>query len=37
MGPGKRRPYEVADYEIVAEAPELGMVVLTPAQGQAGP
>ena len=37
MGPGKRPPYEVADYEIVAETPELRMVMLTLAQGQEVP
>ena len=37
MGPGKRPPYEVADYEIVAETPELRMVVLTLGKGQEVP
>lgn len=36
MGPEKR-PYEVADREIVAETAELRMVVLTLAQGQEVP
>lgn len=37
MGPGKRPPYEVVDYEIVAETPELRMVMLTLAKGQEVP
>ena len=37
MGPGKRPPYGVADYEIVAETPELRMVVLTLGKGQEVP
>ena len=37
MGPGGRPPYEVVDYEVVAETPELRMLVLTLAQGQGMP
>ena len=37
MEPGKRRPYEVADYEVVAETPVLRMVVLTLTAGQEVP
>ncbi len=32
-----KQPYEVADYEMIAETPELRMVVLTLAQGQEVP
>ncbi len=35
--PKKQPTYEVADYEILAESPELRMVVLTLAQGQEVP
>lgn len=37
MPPAKRPSYEVADYEIVAETPELRLVMLTLAAGQEVP
>jgi quercetin dioxygenase-like cupin family protein len=37
MGAGKRPPYEVVEYEILAETPELRMVVLTLGKGQEVP
>lgn len=37
MNSKRRPPYEVADYELLAETPELRMVVLTLAQGQEVP
>jgi quercetin dioxygenase-like cupin family protein len=37
MAKGRRPTYEVADYEVLAETPELRMVVLTLGEGQEVP
>jgi hypothetical protein len=37
MAEGRRLTYEVADHEVLAETPELRMVMLTLAEGQEGP